>query len=85
MGSGDVGAGGEEVGRVRGTAESSPTGPVGEAGLDEGDADEGDGGAGDEGGKDAQHDARGDEGDEDLEQGADGGGTDDGAVAVGAG
>ena len=60
-------------------------GPVGEAGLDEGDADEGDGGAGDERGEELLEVFGGGEGEADFEEGADAGGAEEGAVAVGAG
>ena len=64
---------------------AGPAGPVLEAALDEGDADEHHRGAGDERGEDAPQDRRFGEGEADLEQGAQAGGSQEGAVPLGAG
>ena len=86
MGCADVGTLLEEINSRGGTgARPRAAEPVLEAALDELDADEHDGGTRDDGREHAQQDAGRDEGQEDLEKGADGAGSQDGAVAAWAG
>lgn len=81
----DVGAEGEETCLGPAFAVVRAAGPVREAGSDELDADEEDGGARDEGREDALEELGRGERHEDFEQGADALSAEDGAVALGAG
>lgn len=80
-----VGTQGRGSGRGPDHAAAGAAGPVLEAGLDERDADESDGGAGDERGEEFLEVGRAGEGQGDFEEGAHAGGAEEGAVALGAG
>lgn len=79
----DVGAHRELGERVGVSAGAGTAGPVLEAGLDQADADEHNGGAGDNGREHAQHVLGRQEREQDFEQGADGSCAEDGSVTVG--